>query len=131
MPSRRRSPPATVKVLPSLGTGGGLAAVAAGAIDLALAARPLNDAERAKGLQRLAYARTPIAFVTHPDVGVRGITLAEVAADPGGPHARMAERNANPADPAGTLGRRLDDAADRVARNGGGRGRSRWNGPVC
>ncbi|HET6196651.1 MAG TPA: substrate-binding domain-containing protein [Acetobacteraceae bacterium] len=73
-------PPATVKVLPSLGTGGGLAAVAAGAVDLALAVRPLNDAELAKGIRSAAYARTPIAFVTHPDVTVPGITLEEVAA---------------------------------------------------
>jgi phosphate transport system substrate-binding protein len=72
-------PEATVEVLPSLGTGGGLAAVAAGAIDLALAARALNDAERARGLQSLAYARTPIAFVTNPTVGIHGITLTEVA----------------------------------------------------
>src|SRR4051794_12481026 len=34
-------PAATVRVLPSLGTGGGLAAVAAGAIDLAVSARAL------------------------------------------------------------------------------------------
>jgi phosphate transport system substrate-binding protein len=72
-------PRVTVKVLPSLGTGGGLAAVAAGAIGLALSARPINDAERAKGLQSLAYARTPIAFVTHPAVGIRVITLSQVS----------------------------------------------------
>ena len=121
MRSPPHSPTTTVKVLPSLGTGGGLAAVAAGAIDLAVAARALNDAERAKGLQCFAYAQTPMAFVTHPDVGVRGVTLAEVAAILAGRHARVAERDANPTDPAGTLGRRLDHAADLVARNGGGR----------
>ena len=69
----------TIKVLPSLGTGGGLAAVTAAAIDLALSARQTNDAEYAKGLRSLAYARTPIAFVTHPTTGIHGITLAEVA----------------------------------------------------
>jgi phosphate transport system substrate-binding protein len=73
-------PQTTVKILPSLGTGGGLAAVVAGAIDVALAARGLNDAERAKGLQGFAYARTPLAFVTHPDVGVNGVTMTEVVA---------------------------------------------------
>jgi phosphate transport system substrate-binding protein len=72
-------PDVAVKVLPSLGTSGGLSAVAAGAIELAISARPLNDAERAKGLQGLAYARTPIAFVTHPDAGIRNITLTQVA----------------------------------------------------
>lgn len=72
-------PEVSVKVLPSLGTGGGLAAVTAGAIDLALSARPSNETDAAKGLQSFAYARTPIAFVTHPDVAVHAITQAEVA----------------------------------------------------
>jgi phosphate transport system substrate-binding protein len=73
-------PQTTVTILPSLGTGGGLAAVTAGAIDVAVAARGLNDAERAKGLQCSPYAQTPLAFVTHPGVGVGGVTLTEVAA---------------------------------------------------
>ncbi len=70
----------TVKVLPSLGTSGGIAALTAGAIDVAVLARPLNDAEHARGLQSFPYAQTPLAFVTHPNVGVSGITLPEVAA---------------------------------------------------
>jgi phosphate transport system substrate-binding protein len=57
-----------------------LAAVAAGAIDIALAARGLNDTERTKGLQGFSYARTPLAFVTHRDVGVIGVTVTEVIA---------------------------------------------------
>lgn len=72
------NPDVTLNVLPSLGTGGGLNAVAAGAIQLALAARPLNDAERANGLHATAYARTPIAFAVHPGVGISEITLAQV-----------------------------------------------------
>jgi phosphate transport system substrate-binding protein len=72
-------PDVAVKVLPSLGTGGGLAAVADAAIGIALSARALNDAERAKHLRSLAYARTPIAFVsTH--FGMPDITLSQVAA---------------------------------------------------
>jgi phosphate transport system substrate-binding protein len=67
-----------VNVLPSLGTGGGLNAVAAGAIELALSARALNEAERAKGLRAMPYARTPIAFAAHPDAGIREITLMHV-----------------------------------------------------
>jgi hypothetical protein len=70
-------PQTTVTILPSLGTGGGLAAVAAGAIDVAVAARGLNDAERAQGLQGFSYARTPLAFVTHPNVGVEGVNLGQ------------------------------------------------------
>jgi phosphate transport system substrate-binding protein len=67
-----------VEVLPSLGTGGGLAAVTAGAIDLALSARPLNDTERGKGLESRVYARTPLAFVTHPSAGIDRISLSHV-----------------------------------------------------
>jgi phosphate transport system substrate-binding protein len=72
-------PEVAVKVLPSLGTGGGLSAVAAAAIEFALSARALNEAERAKGLQSLAYARTPIAFVAHPNAGIGDIALTDVA----------------------------------------------------
>ncbi|MEJ0016968.1 MAG: substrate-binding domain-containing protein [Acetobacteraceae bacterium] len=68
-----------IRILPSLGTSGGLAAVAAGPIDLALSARDLADADRTKGLQGFAYARTPIAFVTHTDVGMQEISLDGVA----------------------------------------------------
>jgi phosphate transport system substrate-binding protein len=99
-------PEATVQVLPSLGTGGGLAAVTAGAIDLALSARALNDAERARGLQSLAYARTPIAFVTNSTASVCGVTLAEVArilagsmpAWPNGTPIRLVRREPSDAD---------------------------------
>ena len=72
------NPEITVTVLPSLGTGGGLNAVAAGAIELALAARALNDTERARGLHAAAYARTPIAFAVNPDAGIRETTLTQV-----------------------------------------------------
>jgi phosphate transport system substrate-binding protein len=68
-----------IDVLPSLGTGGGLSAAAARAIDIALAARPLTDAERVKGLQGCAYARTPMAFVTSPATVADSITMSNVA----------------------------------------------------
>lgn len=62
---RRRSPAvAEVQFLPNLGTTGGIAAVLEGAADVALAARPLKDAERAAGAREVAYARTPLAFAT-------------------------------------------------------------------
>ena len=43
----------TVKVLPSLGSGGGIRAVQAGAIDIAVSSRPLNDKERKAGVRQL------------------------------------------------------------------------------
>ena len=72
-------PDVAIKVLPSLGTGGGLAAAADAAIGIALSARALNDAERGKGLLSFAYARTPIAFVSS-HLGMPDITLSQVTA---------------------------------------------------
>ena len=123
-------PQTTVKILPSLGTGGGLAAVAAGAIDVAVAARGLNDAERAKGLQCFPYAQTPLAFVTHPDVGVSGVTLTEVAAIlagrrlawPNGTAIRLIRRE--PSDADWSLLRTLSPKWRQPCR-------PRWSGPVC
>jgi phosphate transport system substrate-binding protein len=71
-------PNVVVEMLPSLGTGGGLSALAAGAIDLALSARGLNDVERAKGMESRAYARTPVAFVTALKTDIERITLSDL-----------------------------------------------------
>ena len=86
-------PELRVNVLPSLGTAGGLAAVSEGAIDLSLSARTLNAAEDARGLRSLAYARTPVAFVTHLALGVTASPCPRSrgflpAASPRGPMAR-------------------------------------------
>lgn len=93
-------------VLSSLGTGGGLAAVGDGAIDLALTARPPTDAERAKGLQSRPYARTPIAFVSRPPLAMQDISLDRVvdiltgtaASWPDGRPVRLIRRETSDAD---------------------------------
>ncbi len=69
-----------VRVLPSLGTGGGLAALAAGRIELAVVSRPLRPAEHQAGLADLPFARTAIAFATRHDTPAEGLTTAEAAA---------------------------------------------------
>ncbi len=69
-----------VRIVPNLGTGGGLKALAAGAIDIALAARPLVDAERQQGLVAQLLARTPFVFASHVAVPLRQATLQELAA---------------------------------------------------
>jgi phosphate transport system substrate-binding protein len=61
-----RSGGPAVRVVPDLGTLGGLRAVAAGAIDLALSARPPTEAEGSASLQCHHYASSPLVFVTHP-----------------------------------------------------------------
>ena len=95
-------PDVAIKVLPSLGTGGGLAAVADAAIGIALSARALNDAERAKGLRSLAYARTPIAFVSSHR-GYAGHHPVAGRCDIDGKHACLAGRHANPPGSAGSF----------------------------
>lgn len=74
----RVRPGAQVKVVGNLGSGGGVKALAAGAIDLAITARPLKVEERTRGLVEIPLGRTPLVFATakeHP-----GLTLKEVAA---------------------------------------------------
>jgi phosphate transport system substrate-binding protein len=48
----------------SLGTGGGVRALAAGKIDLAVLGRPLADDEKRDGLRVAAWARTPLVLAT-------------------------------------------------------------------
>lgn len=48
----------------SIGTGGGLRALAAGAIDLAITARPLEQKEREKGFEEHRLATSRVVFVT-------------------------------------------------------------------
>lgn len=66
--------------VPSLGTSGGLKALAAGAIDLALSARPLRDDERAQGLVAQPLFRTPIIWAAHEAVPQRQLGAGTLAA---------------------------------------------------
>ncbi len=74
----------TVTVLPSLGSGGGIAAVRDGAIDLAVSARPLTAAERTAGVRATAWLSTPLVFVTSRQVApsIAAATLVRFYADP-------------------------------------------------
>lgn len=53
-----------VVVMPSLGTQGGLRALADGKIDIAVLGRELTEAERARGLRTVLVVRTPYGFAT-------------------------------------------------------------------
>jgi phosphate transport system substrate-binding protein len=53
-----------LEMFPNLGTGGGLGALADGVLDMAVAGRPLNPEERARGLTEAAAMRTPFVLVT-------------------------------------------------------------------
>lgn len=69
---------ADVHLVPSLGSGGGIKAALAGAIDIALVARALTDAERARGLQAREWFRTPLIWAAHPVVPASQLTMDEL-----------------------------------------------------
>ncbi len=62
----------------SIGSGGGIAAVAAGTEKLARIARPLKDTEKEAGLVEVPVASLRTAFVVHPNVGVEELTTDQV-----------------------------------------------------
>jgi phosphate transport system substrate-binding protein len=56
-----------LKVIPSLGSSGGLRALSADALDMAISGRPLNSDELKQGMKVAAAIRTPFVLVTsHP-----------------------------------------------------------------
>jgi len=61
---QKKHPETTVKIIPHLGTRGGIKAVFDGALDIGLAGRKLSQQELAQGLQEFEYARSPFVFVT-------------------------------------------------------------------
>jgi phosphate transport system substrate-binding protein len=72
-----------IEVLPSLGSAGALRAVAAGAIEVAISARQLTPEEATSGLNAVAFARTPLVFVSShptPDAMTAGQLVAAFAA---------------------------------------------------
>lgn len=72
-----------IEVLPSLGTPGGLRALSEGAIDVAVAGRPLKPEERAKGLVEAGCMTTALVFASsHPSpTGIRKADLPAIYAD--------------------------------------------------
>lgn len=70
----RTRPELRLSVLPSMGSGGGIKAVLAGAIQVALSSRPLSAAEVQAGAVAVEYGRTPFVFATAVGNPVAGIT---------------------------------------------------------
>ena len=69
-----------VTIVPSLGSGGGIKAVVAGAIDLAVTSRPMTEGERKLGAVETEYARTPFVFAVSAKSKVTAITSTELTA---------------------------------------------------
>ncbi|PCH60755.1 MAG: hypothetical protein COC05_03365 [Gammaproteobacteria bacterium] len=69
-----------VKVVPRLGSNGGMRALLAKKIDIAISALPLNKDARKAGAVQDEYARTPYTFTQHPDnPPLKSITTAQLA----------------------------------------------------
>ena len=73
------TPRARIRTVPSLGSGGGIKALVAGAIQIAVVSRPLTTEERAKGLIEREIIRTPFIFAVHRQAPVAKVTLSELA----------------------------------------------------
>jgi len=72
-------PDTNVIVPPSIGSGGGIAAVSSNKEVLARAARPLSESEKEAGLIATAVFRLPSAFFVHRSAGVTSLTNAQLA----------------------------------------------------
>jgi phosphate transport system substrate-binding protein len=70
----KRDPAAKITLLPSVGSGGGIKAVLAGAIQIAVSARPVNEAEAKAGAVDIEYGRTPFVFATPQGTRATGLT---------------------------------------------------------
>lgn len=70
----KRQPDTRFTILPSMGSGGGIKAVLAGAIHISVSARPLNDTEKQAGGVEVEYGRTPFVFATAAANKASGLT---------------------------------------------------------
>lgn len=74
-----KNPGVRITIVPSLGSGGSIKAVHAGAIGLAVTSRPMSAEERRFGLLEIEYARTPFVFAVAASSSTVAITTAELA----------------------------------------------------
>jgi phosphate transport system substrate-binding protein len=71
-------PRVKIRVVPSLGSSGGIRAALHGVLDIAISARPLNEGEREGGVVISEYARTPFVFVVHKGINKSAVTIQEL-----------------------------------------------------
>ncbi|MFM2052836.1 MAG: hypothetical protein RL456_873 [Pseudomonadota bacterium] len=76
---RASRPDVQVQVMPSIGSKGGIRAVVAGSLQLAVSARPASDEEMAAGARSTEYARTPFVFAVARGLPLTAVTTAQLA----------------------------------------------------
>jgi phosphate transport system substrate-binding protein len=74
----KNNPGITIKVMPSLGSSGGIKALLAGALDIALSARPLKDDEKAAGAKVVFNSSTPFVLMANKSVTQKNLTTREL-----------------------------------------------------
>lgn len=84
----RESPGFQARVVTGLGGSGSVKAMVAGAIELAIASRPMNAEERALGIVEIEYARTPFVFAVSADSKLSSITSGQLVEIYGGTMAK-------------------------------------------
>ncbi|WP_426173557.1 substrate-binding domain-containing protein [Massilia sp. TWR1-2-2] len=125
----RLHPEHRIVEVPSLGSSGGLKALAVGAIALAVSGRELTAQETQAGLQSVRYGSTPFAFAAHPgtpDIALSKARLADIYAGrqltwPNGQPIRLVIRPRTEGDTAllRTISPAMDLAVDQaLARRG-------------
>lgn len=72
-------PEIDLSIPPSIGSGGGIAAVSSGTERLGRVARPLKESEVEFGLVYLPIAKIPSAIFTHPSTGLTSISSEDLA----------------------------------------------------
>lgn len=65
-----------IQIVPSLGSAGGIKALQAGALDLAITARPVKPEE--KGVENIHLCRTPLVFAVNPATSVSNISADDL-----------------------------------------------------
>lgn len=69
-----------VRIPDSVGSSGGIKALAAGKMPLARTARPLKDGEKKHSLRQFRFALSPVVIAVHPSVkGINNITSRQVS----------------------------------------------------
>ena len=72
-------PEHSVKVVPSLGSGGGIKALQGGALDIAVSARDLTPEEKSTGLSSILYGVTAFIFISHDKAPAPPLTKSIIA----------------------------------------------------
>ena len=84
-------PETKIKIMPNLGSSGGIKALLHGAVDVAISGRALKVEELNGGAVAVECARTPFVFVTNRNVDKADLTTRELEAIYAGQHLKWAD----------------------------------------